>query len=95
MNTFRHHNYEEAPEFNADAYTVRGYRGVAWAVLGWEVEAGEDTEWAGQYNRTGGLLAVMVGDDRVFCFEPDDFTPLKSEEYCGGCGQVGCGHGGK
>ena len=80
--------------FNADAYAVSGYRGVAWAVLGWETEPDEDSDWSGYENRTGRVLAVMIGDDRRFSFDTEDVTPIKREEYCGSCGQIGCTHDG-
>ena len=48
----------------------------------------DDTE------RTGRVVAIMVGDDRHFTFEPDELTPLAREAYCGSCGQVGCTHDG-
>ena len=91
---FHHHRYETDKAFDG-AFSVKGHGGIAWDVLGWEVEADEDTEWSGYYVRTGEILAVMVGDDRVWTFSPDDITPLAEEEYCGGCGQIGCGHGGR
>jgi hypothetical protein len=51
--------------FSADAYTARGWaQGIAWRVFGWEVEPDEDTEWSGYYNRTGKVVACMIGDDR-------------------------------
>lgn len=91
----RRKNYEEAPEFNADAYSVSGWgKGIAWYVLGWETEPDEDTEWSGYEVRTGNLICVMVGDDRHFAIDPDDVTPLAREEYCAECGQVGCCHDG-
>lgn len=80
--------------FNADAYQVAGYRGIAWYVLGWETEPDEDTEWSGYENRTGNVVCVMVGDDRRHMFEPEELTPIAREEYCGECGQVGCRHDG-
>lgn len=76
--------------FNANAYQVNSYRGVAWHVLGWEVEPDEDTEWSGIMQRTGKVVAVMVGDDRKHTFEPDELTPLGDEDYCPSCGQTGC-----
>lgn len=36
----------------------------------------------------------MVGDDREWSVEPADLTPLDDDDYCAGCGQIGCGHGG-
>jgi len=83
-------NYEAAPEYDADAYTVEGYRGIAWGVRGWETEPDEDTEWSGIENRTGRLVCVMVGDDRRFTFDPDEVHPIKAEDYCPECGQIGC-----
>jgi hypothetical protein len=80
--------------FSADAYTVKGYRGIAWYVLGWEIEPTEDTEWDGIEERTGKIVAVMVGDDRRFVFDADEITALPREDYCGECGQIGCTHDG-
>jgi hypothetical protein len=91
--------------FNEDAYTVKGHRGIAWYVLGWEMEPGK-SEWydedAGEWMfdeepepvRTGRVVAVMIGDDRHFAFDKDDIEPLAREAYCGECGQIGCTHDG-
>ena len=88
-------NYESAPEYAADAYTVAGYRGIAWAVLGWETEPDEDTEWTGMENRTGNLVMVMIGDDKRFGVAPEDVAELDADAYCHECGQVGCTHDGR
>lgn len=90
----RKHYEEDDKTFNADAYRVSGYDGIAWHVLGWETEPDEDTEWSGIENRTGNLVCMMVGDDRHFVFEPDEVAPLEREDYCGSCGQIGCTHDG-
>lgn len=88
-------HYESADDdFPASAYTVRGYAGIAWYVLGWETEPDDDTEWSGCENRTGQVVAIMVGDDRHFSVQPDDLTPLTRAAYCGVCGQIGCAHDG-
>lgn len=88
-------NYErDDAAFPADAYQVDGHKGIAWYVLGWETEPDEDTEWSGYESRTGRVVAVMVGDDRHFTFDPEDVKPLAREEYCGVCGQIGCAHDG-
>ena len=86
--------YESDEAFSKNAYITNNWRGIAWRVLGWETEPDEDTEWSGYEQRTGRIVAVMVGDDRHFAFEPDQLTPIKREEYCGICGQVGCYHDG-
>lgn len=88
-----HYEADDAT-FSADAYTVKGYRGIAWHVLGWETQPDEDTEWSGMENRTGQIVAVMIGDDRKFTFDEDEITPLAREKYCGVCGQIGCLHDG-
>jgi len=89
----RRPNYEiDEKAFPADAYTVEEYRGVAWRAYGWETQPTDDTEWDGYEERTGKVVCVMVGDDRRFAFDPDDLTPLADKEYCGSCGQIGCGH---
>jgi hypothetical protein len=76
--------------FPTPAYKVRGYGGIAFHVLGWETEPDEDTEWTGIEVRTGRVLAVMVGDDHRHSVDEDDLTPLNEEDYCPGCGQIGC-----
>ena len=55
-------------------------RGVAWRV---------DAR-----TRDGMLRAHMVGDDQPFILDPSDCVIIDDEDYCGGCGQIGCGHGG-
>jgi hypothetical protein len=83
-------DYEEDDGFAAPAYRMDGYHGIAWHVLGWEVEANEQTEWTGFSDLTGNVVAVMVGDDRRFTFDPSMIHPLNREDYCGECGQIGC-----
>jgi hypothetical protein len=90
LRTFHHRYYDDDQRFDADAYTVKGHRGIAWSVLGWELEANEDTEWSGIYQPTGNVLAIMKGDDSVFVVELADLAPISSDEYCAGCGQIGC-----
>jgi len=36
----------------------------------------------------------MVGDDRDFTFEEHELTKIPEEDFCGSCGQIGCGWGG-
>lgn len=76
-------------------YRVTYGDGVAWTVWGWELESDEDTEWSGQYVRTGRVLAIMVGDDAWHTFDPSDLMPLADLDYCTECGQIGCQHDGR
>jgi len=76
---------------DADArYRVAGYDGIAWSYWGDETQPDEDTEWSGYEIPTGRVVMVMVGDDRRFSIDPDDCTALADDDYCPGCGQIGC-----
>jgi len=90
----RYHYESDAESFKADAYTVRGYRGIAFHVYGWETAPDTDTEWTGIEERTGRVIAVMVGDDAQHAVNLEDIAPLECEAYCGSCGQIGCTHDG-
>jgi len=73
------------------AYTASGWsEGIAWRAYEYETEPDEDTEWTGYEVATGRVMAHMVGDDRGFPFDPDDLTMIHDDDYCPGCGQVGC-----
>lgn len=81
-------------QFDAAAYSVSDYAGIAWRVYGWEMQPDVDTEWTGIDVRTGRVIAVMIGDDRKFAVDPDDLTAIPRESFCGVCGQIGCSHDG-
>src|SRR5262245_997320 len=82
--------YPDPKTFNAEAYAEKGRPGVAWHILGWECEVDEDSYWSGYANPTNTILAVMVGDDRVFGFFDGALVPIPREDYCAECGQMGC-----
>ena len=77
-------------DFNC-AYRVEGYRGVAWRLVGYEMIRDEDYEWSGieEEDREHARM-VMVGDDRIFTFDVEDVEPISEDDYCSGCGQIGC-----
>lgn len=88
-------NYERDDQsFPEDAYTVRGYAGIAFYVRGWETEPDADTEWTGIEERTGRVIVTMIGDDRRIPVDREDVAPLERSAYCSECGQIGCGHDG-
>ena len=89
------YTYEtDEPDLYPNAVRLTGDTGAAWYVLGWKTEPDEDTDWTGYEVRTGQLVAVMVGDDQHWLVDPDDVLPLDRADYCGECGQIGCGHDG-
>ena len=63
--------------------TVR-YETKVGAVAAWIVTPPFDTDRA---------VIRMVGDDRDFEVDVSDVEPIDEDEFCGGCGQIGCGHG--
>lgn len=72
------------------AYSVNGYSGVAFRALGHPIES-VDCDGFETANEDM-VQVVMIGDDRVFTVDMEDLTPIEREEFCGQCGQIGCGH---
>jgi hypothetical protein len=66
---------EEGPLYDKTV-TIVGYRGIAFRVDGY---------------REGMIECHMVGDDRTFTFDVDEATEIDEDEFCHGCGQIGCG----
>jgi len=82
-------------EIDFDAYyTVKGWsEGTAFYLLGPVMNRDEDYWWTGIEEPDENMVrAVMVGDDKVYRVYRDDLVLLDEEEFCHGCGQVGCGH---
>lgn len=81
---------QDGIDFDAH-YRANHWPGVALRLLGWETEPDEDTEWSGIENRTGQVVAIMVGDDRRHVLDPSDLTKIPEDAFCRSCGQIGCG----
>lgn len=64
--------------------------GIAWHVIGPEIEPDSDTEWSGYERATGRVCMVMIGDDRLFAFDPAEVRAIDDLAYCASCGQIGC-----
>lgn len=80
-----------AVDFGAH-YEVEGSRGIAWYLLGYVKIRDEDYHWTGiEEDDRSRVRAVMVGDDRVEIIDVDDLRVIGEEDFCRGCGQVGCG----
>jgi hypothetical protein len=82
----------EPVDFDAH-YTIGGWsEGIAWRLLGYVMVRDEDYDWSGiEEEDRSRVRAVMVGDDRIFTADVDDLTVIGEEDFCRGCGQVGCG----
>ncbi len=59
-----------------DHVQVAGHKGIAF----WFVESND-----------GLVDVIMVGDDYVHTVEAIDVTSIDEGEFCGSCGQIGCG----
>jgi len=57
----------------------------------YEYELELEGEWID--DEEGRVRAVMVGDDHEWLVDPSDLTPIADEDYCSGCGQIGCAWG--
>lgn len=54
----------------------------------------EIDEWEYVDDPDSGLIeVVMVGDDKVHTVDVSEITLISDDEYCSGCGQIGCGWG--
>ena len=70
---------------------------------GWILEQGDpncDHEHASydedpEFERTGRVVVVMIGDDKEHLVDPEDISPLDEDAYCHECGQIGCTHDGR
>lgn len=59
-----------------------------------EEEYLDDSEWEGEFvEDRSRVVMCMVGDDHKWYFDVTDIHLLPEDEFCGGCGQIGCGWG--
>lgn len=55
----------------------------------WEPDPYGEGEWID--DPEGAVYVAMVGDGAPFEIDPAELRPLADEDYCSGCGQIGCG----
>ena len=60
-----------------DHVQVTGYGGVAF--------------WYDELVNENTATVIMVGDDYRHTVPIEDITSIDEDEFCGGCGQIGCG----
>lgn len=82
------------------AWHVLGY-GTKWTEEDWEFVGDVDDDRENEdnyiyvepeeYEDKSEVRCVMVGDDSVHVFDIDQLEKLEEDEYCAGCGQIGCG----
>lgn len=72
-------------------FEVATMRGVAFYLRGWAARRWEpdEGEWADDVE-SGLVRAVMVGDDYEHTVDVAGLTEINDDDYCAGCGQIGC-----
>lgn len=81
-----------------DHVTSTAYPGIAMWFLNYDVMHfhSAECEYEGCYGGvtdTDTAVVQMVGDDRKITVGADTLSAIDREDFCGGCGQMGCGHG--
>lgn len=71
---------------------VEGHAGIAFFVSRNQNSNQRDEDGEPIPLEDGLLAVVMVGDDHRWIVDADTVSPLDDEDFCHGCGQIGCGH---
>lgn len=88
----------DTKEFNiGDHVKVEGWGGIAFYIHKWaktttpltDEESGEIYDYEVEDDPEH-VICVMVGDDREHVFHRDELAVIDEDDYCGGCGQIGC-----
>lgn len=94
-------NYSH-PKFKGVALWIAGYPKVwvpdtytAMDEYGNEYEDETGTGEMVDDTESGRVLVVMVGDDYKNTVDVSDLTVISDDDFCDGCGQIGCGHSSK
>jgi len=95
----------ENDAYSVDGHAGIAFRFVGWEQV-WRpaqyLAIGEDGEecWVDDNNEgdreddpDGMARMVMVGDDHEWLVDVSDIHKIGEDDYCGGCGQIGCGWG--
>lgn len=80
---------------DAARYRITGWVAVAVCVVGELLEVVHPDDECGEpeFEGTGLVGVVSVGDDYAHPVDPARLVRIGRGDYCGQCGQLGCGHG--
>ena len=86
------------PRFKGIALRISGYPKVWVPYTSLEIDddGNEYEEDSGEWKldeTSGSIYVVMVGDDYKNLVDVSDLTVISEDDFCDGCGQIGCGHG--
>jgi hypothetical protein len=93
----------EKPWYDRPAFKSDDFKGIALRFSQYVKDdddifyLNDDDDWEEvDYNSDNEITSAffhMVGDDTDYLIEIEDIEILDDDEFCGGCGQIGCGHG--
>lgn len=83
---------------NVGARAIARHRSPDWLERGqtvkWQTTMGGVAAWVVKNQKEPGQVMIrMVGDDRDFYVDRYEVSVIDEDDFCGGCGQIGCGHG--
>lgn len=87
----------EKPWYDRPAFRCDDFKGIALRFDSWTGGAIDDDYYEDEngdfdYEITSAFFH-MVGDDALYLIEISEVEIIDDDEFCGGCGQIGCGHG--
>lgn len=74
---------------------IRDHQSPDWLTRGetvsWATTVGKVAAWVVEDQSESGQVKIrMVGDDRDFFVDRSEVEVIHDDEFCGGCGQIGC-----
>lgn len=82
----------EKPWYDRPAFRCDNLKGIALRFASWSnIDDYNGNDWEDGEPISGGYF-YMIGDDRLNYIEIEDIEIINDDEFCGSCGQIGCGH---
>ncbi len=83
---------------DAGRNAIRDHKSPNWLERGqtvsWAITQGKVAAWIVEDQSEVQQVKIrMVGDDRDFLVDRSEVEVIEEDAFCGGCGQIGCGHG--
>lgn len=83
---------------DAGRNAIKNHKSPNWLSRGdtvsWATTQGKVAAWVVEDQAEVQQVKIrMVGDDRDFLVDRSEVTAIEEDEFCGGCGQIGCGWG--
>jgi len=77
---------------------IKNHKSPNWLSRGdtvsWTTKHGKIAAWVVEdQDEVQQVKIRMVGDDRDFLVDRSEVKLIDPDDFCGGCGQIGCGHG--